>query len=260
MAFCQFCGKEVNEGEACGCAVEREVMGEPDQEVPAPEVTETPVQTQKTPVEVSEPAPAAEPVFTAYEPDETDDGAIVEKPKDTKVIIAFAAAAAVIVIAAIIILIVAAGGGYKKPVTDMVKAFNEGDGKILTDVIATEKMLKYFEKEDDMDYDDVCDQMEDMIDEVIEEWEEEYGDDPKISVKFGDKDKLDEDDIDEIEDIYKEEAEVKVKIEKAYELECEITIAGEDDDDEDDYDIVVFKVKDEGWKLYIYNEFLDNYF
>ena len=29
---------------------------------------------------------------------------------------------------------------------------------------------------------------------------------------------------------------------------------------EDDYDIVVFKVKDEGWKLYIYNEFLENYY
>ena len=232
MAFCQFCGKEVKEGEVCGCKIEREVMVEDKQEVPASAITET----------------HSEPAFSEYG---SEGGAVIEKPKDTKVIVAFAAAAAVIVIAAIIILIAAAGGGYKKPVKDFVKAFNECDGKLLTDTIATEKMIKYLDKEADMDYDDMCDEMEGMIDEILEEWEEDYGDDLRLSVKFEDKDELDKDDIEELEDYYKEQHNIKVKIEKAYELECVMTLVGEDDDDDEDVNMIVIKVRDEGWKLFI---------
>ena len=106
MAFCQFCGKEVKEGEVCGCKIEREVMVEDKQEVPASAITET----------------HSEPAFSEYG---SEGGAVIEKPKDTKVIVAFAAAAAVIVIAAIIILIVAAGGGGSEGKLTISEVYDE---------------------------------------------------------------------------------------------------------------------------------------
>ncbi|MBQ8786677.1 MAG: hypothetical protein IJZ61_03480 [Oscillospiraceae bacterium] len=216
MAFCQFCGKEVAEGEACGCASEREVM-----------------ESEK--VAEAKTSEAAE-----------------SKPVNSKaVIIAAAIAAAAIFITLIVLLIVSIGsGGYKKPVEQLVKAVNKGSGEILVEATCTDKMLRYFDKEEDMEYEDVCDEFDDMIDDFVDELEDEYGDNIKLSVKFEDKYELDEDEIEEIEDQYKRMG-YRTKIDKAYELECTFTIKGEDDDDEDDADIIVIKVKGEGWKLYV---------
>lgn len=221
MAFCQFCGKEVAEGEACGCEKEREIMGGEAAEAETAVKNNTPE--------------AAE-----------------SKPVNSKiVIIAAAIAAAAIFITLVVLLIVSIGsGGYKKPVEQLVKSINKGDGEILVEATCTEKMLRHFDKEEDMEYEDVCDEFEDMIDDVVDEWEDEYGDNIKLSVKFEDKYELDEDEIEEIEDQYKRMG-YRTKIDKAYELECTFTIKGEDDDDEDDADIIVIKVKDEGWKLCI---------
>lgn len=232
MAFCQFCGKEVKEGEVCGCRIGLDVMPAHNQENSAPAVTETPVEP-------------AVPAFSAYE---SGDGAIAKKPKGIKLIIAFAAA---VFLAIIIVPAIVGGSAYKMPVKNFVRAFNEGDGKLLTDTIATEKMIAYLEKEADMDYDDMCDEMEGMIDEILKSWEEDYGDDLRLSVKFEDKDELDKDDIDELEEYYKEQENIKVKIEEAYELECVMTLVGEDDDDDEDVNMIVIKVRDEGWKLFI---------
>lgn len=215
MAFCQFCGKEVAEGEACGCEKEREIMsGEA----------------------------AAENSVNAEE----------KKPANSKiVIIAAAIAAAAIFITLVVLLIVSIGsGGYKKPVEQFVKSINKGNGEILVEATCTEKMLRHFDKEEDMEYEDVCDEFEDMIDDVVDEWEDDYGDDIKLSVKIEDKYELDEDEIEEIEDEYKKMG-YRTKIDKAYELECTFTIKGEDDDDEDDADLIVIKVEGEGWKLYV---------
>lgn len=215
MAFCQFCGKEVAEGEACGCEKEREIIG-------GEAATENSVNTEE------------------------------KKPVNSKiVIIAAAIAAAAIFITLVVLLIVSIGSGScKKPVEQLVKSINKGDGEILVEATCTEKMLRHFDKEEDMEYEDVCDEFEDMIDDVVDEWEDDYGDDIKLSVKFEDKYELDGDEIEEIEDQYKRMG-YRTKIDKAYELECTFTIKGEDDDDEDDADIIVIKVKGEGWKLCI---------
>ncbi len=204
--FCQFCGKEVAEGENCGCAKEREAMnGE----------------------------------------------AAAEKKKGGAVPFIVAAVIALAAVAALIVLLVmSAGGGYKKPVEQFVKSFNECDGELLVEAMCTEKMLRYFDKEDDMEYEDVCDEFEDMIDDVIDDWEYDYGDNVKLSVQFGDKYELDEEEIEEIEDEYRDDG-YRVRIDKAYELECNLAIKGEDDKDDEDFDFIVIKVEDEGWKLYV---------
>lgn len=204
--FCQFCGKEIAEGETCGCAKEHGAM---------------------------------------------DGEAVAEKKKGGAVpfviaaVIAFAA-----VITLIVLLVMSAGGGYKKPVEQLVKSFNECDGEMLVEATCTKKMLRYYDKKKNWEYEDVCDEFEDLIDDAIDEWEYDYGDDIVFSIKFGDKYELDEDEIEEIEDEYRDNG-YRVKIDKAYELECNLAIAGEDDSDDDDYDFIVIKVEDEGWKLYM---------
>lgn len=231
MAFCQFCGREIDEGAACGCEKEREVLG-----TGAPETANN----------------SASVAYTAPEVNNINasNGVVAEKKKNnTVVFIIVAAVAAILIIAIIVLLVMSAGGGYKKPVNDFVKAFNNGEGEVLVEAICTEKMIRYFEKEDDMDYDDVCDEFEDMVDEVVETWEDEFGE-FKLSVKFEDKEELDEDEIEEIEEEYKDDG-YRVKIKKAYELECTLIIKGEDDDDDEDVDFVVMNVEGEGWKLYI---------
>lgn len=206
--FCQFCGKEIAEGETCGCAKEHEVM--------------------------------------------ENETAVESKPANSKVVIIIAAvAAAAVFITLVVLLIVSIGsGGCRKPVEQLVKSINKSDGEILVEATCTKKMLRYFDKEEDMEYEDVCDEFDDMIDDVVDEWEDDYGDNINLSVKFEDKYKLDEDEIEEIEDEYKSMG-YRVRIDKAYELECTFSIKGEDDKDEDDADLIVIKVENEGWKLYV---------
>lgn len=154
------------------------------------------------------------------------------------------------VVALIVLLVMSAGGGYRKPVEQFVMAVNECDGATLVEASCTKKMLRYFDKKKNWEYEDVCDEFEDMLDEAIEDWEDDYGDDVVLSVKFGDKYELDEEEIEEIEDEYKDNG-YRVKIDKAYELECNLAIVGDDDSDEEKLDLVAIKVEDEGWKLYM---------
>ncbi|MBQ7981371.1 MAG: hypothetical protein IJ305_07180 [Oscillospiraceae bacterium] len=202
--FCQFCGKEIAEGEVCGCANEREVLNE-----------------------VAE-----------------------NKNNGSGTFITVALIALGTVITLIVLLIVSVGGNYKKPVNQLVKAFNECDGEVLVEATCTKKMLRYYDKKKNWEYEDVCDEFEDMIDDAIDDWEDDFGDDVVLSVEFGDKYELDEDEIEEIEDDYKNNG-YRVKIDKAYELECNIAFVGEDDKDDEDYDLIVIKVEGEGWKLHM---------
>ncbi len=207
--FCQFCGKEIAEGEACGCAKEREALG-------------------KT-IENAEPE---------------------IRKNNTAFVIAAVAAIAVVVAIIVLLIVSVSGGGCKKPVDKFVKAMNECDGELLVEASCTDKLLRYLDREEDMEYEDVCDRFEDMIDDTIDDWEDYYGDNVKLSVKYGDKYELDDEEIEEIEDEYRADG-YRVKIEQAYEIECDFTIAGEDDKDDEKTDIIVIKVEDEGWKIYL---------
>lgn len=203
--FCQFCGKEIAEGEICGCAKEREIM---------------------------------------------DSETVAEKKKGgTAAFIIAAVIALAAVVTLIVLLVVSVGGGYRKPVEKFAEAVNEGDGEILAESVCTEKMLRYFRKEKDWDYEDVCDELEDMIDDRLESWERHHGDHVQLSVEFGDEYKLDEDEIEDIEDEYRDNG-YRVRIDKAYELECTVLIEGDEDGEKEEYDFIVIKVEDEGWKLY----------
>jgi hypothetical protein len=97
------------------------------------------------------------------------------------------------------------------------------------------------------DEDDLVDMMEESFDMIHEQWEEEYGDDIKISYKIKDAKKMDKDDLEDLQDEY-DDADIDIDIKQAYEVEVEVTIKGDDDDDEEDMDLVIIKV---GGKWYL---------
>ncbi len=125
MPFCQFCGKTLlNEGDRCGCAEEREILGEGD------------IQNEETSVSAQsdiESASGHEPINrkvakmlgqqnvpgrieSAGEPTlilnkNKPDGAPEEKPAKNKALIAMIAAASVVVVAGVVLLVLY-GLGY----------------------------------------------------------------------------------------------------------------------------------------------------
>jgi len=81
-----------------------------------------------------------------------------------------------------------------------------------------------------------------MEDVICSDMEDKYGKNIKISVDFKDKEKLDKDDIEDIENDFDDMYDEKISISKAYEVECEFTIKGKDDKDTDETSITVGKI------------------
>lgn len=150
------------------------------------------------------------------------------------------AAAAVILVILIVLVNLLFGGGYKKPVDNMVKAMETGKGKYLYKAMP-EFLIEYqYEDEKKSDiYDDLDESME-LITGMLEE---EYGDDIKISYKIKDKDKIDKDDLEDLEDSIKDKYDEKVRVSKGYELKVKMKIKGDDDKDEDTTTIKVYKIE-----------------
>ena len=78
--------------------------------------------------------------------------------------------------------------------------------------------------------------------------EDEYGDDIKVSYKIKDKEKIDKDDLEDLEDDIKDTYDEKVKVSKGYELKIEMKIKGDDDKEKDTTKIKVYKI-DGDWCL-----------
>ena len=163
--------------------------------------------------------------------------------------IVIGAAAVVVILIIVLLASLLGGGGYKKPVENIAKAFNKADGKALINAMFTDDLMEEFEDMLGDDKDDLYDQFDELLEEVMDEAEDEFGKNVKFSIKVTDKDKLDKDELEEIEDYYKDYLDTKVKISAGYELECEMSIKGKDDEEENDMDITVVKIKGEGWKV-----------
>ena len=115
------------------------------------------------------------------------------------------------------------------------------------------KITKLYHKEvikendwDDKGFRDDCEDLEEEWDEYIEDWEDEEGK-IKFSYKIKDVDDITGDDLDDIQDYYDDEYDLKVK--KAKKFEVEINVKYDDEEDETDEEIVVVKI---GGKWYLY--------
>lgn len=204
--------------------------------------------------------------------------------------------AGVVVALLLVVILVKAcvgGGSYDKPFKSMQKLMNKQSKDVdkyvdaLTPKFVSKaykdalKVLKKSDYKDDIEdmYDDVEDKLKDTFDNL----EDEFGKNVKFTYKITDKDKLDKDDLKDIQEAYQDlgsmlsaakasikesddlsdkEAEKlkkivgnlsddleKVKVTKGYEIDVKIKIKGKDDDDETELeDIKVIKVNGE-WMI-----------
>lgn len=153
---------------------------------------------------------------------------------------------ALAVVAVIIVLFMFKGclfGGAEKPIKNMIKYTETGKFKHLK-----KTMPKALVKA----YDDKLDDVEEMLEKA---WESEFEEGkPRVSYKVEDKDKLDKDELEDIEESI--EAQLKaldaddddVKVTKGYEYELEITTKYDGDKETEDETITVVKV-DGKWCL-----------
>lgn len=154
-------------------------------------------------------------------------------------------AAGIVVIILIVLLTKLFGPGsltLKGAVNDYYDAMVEQDGEAYIDCMYSSKMIKAIEKETDEDYDDLVDDIEDML---------EYSDVEKIKdLEIEDKDKLDKDDREEIEKGFRKAYDYTPNITKAYEVEVsyEYYDAYWEEWDDAEETLLVFKV---GGKWYI---------
>lgn len=130
--------------------------------------------------------------------------------------------------------------GYEKPIKYVCEGIEKGSFKT---------MMKAFpEYITDQLEDRYGEDLDDQMDDLVESLEDEYGKRVKVSYKITDKDKLDKDDIEDLEDRIKYNYDEKVKIKEAYELEVSMKIKGSEDKDEDETDVTVIKI---GSKWYL---------
>lgn len=104
---------------------------------------------------------------------------------------------------------------------------------------------------DDVGYDpdDIVEQYLDSQDDIMDDLEDELGDDVKFSYTVDDEDELSRKEMEELCE-YLEHYDVDTDdIKKAYELELYVTLEGDYDDEEDDITLIVYQL---GYKWYVF--------
>lgn len=231
MAFCKYCGNEIAEGETCTCA---ESQADKNNAAPA--------------APASAPTPSAAPTDNGSENKPSLGGLDAAKLKNFAPVAALCAAALLVII---LIVALCAGGGYKKPLKNFAKGINKEDAETFLSAFYSEDMIEDSDAYDG-DFDDAVDAFDDILDTMIDSLEDEYGKDVRLKIDIDSKKAVKSKKLKDFEDYYDDNFDMDVTIKKAYKVSCTFEIEGDKDDDEmDDIDLVLIKVKGEGWKIYM---------
>lgn len=161
-----------------------------------------------------------------------------EKKDNTKLYAIIGGIAGAVVLL-IIILAMVFGSSYKKPIDNYVKAYQK------TNVNAYLKtMPKFASKEYDSDDKD---DLKETLENKLEDLEDAYGKNVKISYKIIHKEKIDKDDLedfqDKLRDAYDDAKKSQTKVSSGYKLSVLVTIKGKDDSNTyTDDSVYVYKI------------------
>lgn len=168
-----------------------------------------------------------------------------------KSIVPVIAVAAVIVVIVLLVCKLIFGGGYKDPIDNMFKGMETGKGKYFYKALPEFLLEEQFE---DKKKSEIIDDLDELAEGILDNLEDEYGDDIKISVKYKDKNKIDKDDLEDLEEMYEDNYDSKVKISKGYEVEIKATIKGDDEKETDTTTLSVYKINGD-WCIMSFEEF-----
>ncbi len=151
------------------------------------------------------------------------------------------ACVAVVVIILVIVLVNLISGGYKGALKGYFGAIEDKDGKDYAQALMSDDMIDVVLDEADIDKDDFYDNYKEQAKSSYNTLKEDFGSSLSISFDVVDKEKIDKDDLEDLEDgldlIYD-----GIKVSKGYEVELEITVEGKDDEDTFDAVGTVLKV------------------
>ena len=167
---------------------------------------------------------------------------------NNKKIVIIAAAAVVALILIFNIIGGIAGHGKQSPkavVKAYVNAVEKQSGKKLYKLI-DKKVLKYAKDEEDMDKDEMIDQLDQILEYSGESLEYQVGKVKSIKVKFKKVKKLKGSKLEDKQEDYEDEYDIKVS--QVARVEGTIKVKGKDDDIENDFTMYVYK---RGGKWYL---------
>lgn len=149
---------------------------------------------------------------------------------------------AIIVVLAIIFGAIVPNVGYKGTINKFLNAIEDEDVEKYMEYVASYK----FDNNNDAD-----DAVEDDLKDWLEDLEYEYGENVKISIKVVDSDKLTEDRLEDIQDLYDDSEDCDdMEITKGYDVLVDLTVKGKDMDRETEkVNFIVIK-EDGKWKIW----------
>lgn len=152
----------------------------------------------------------------------------------------------VLIIALIIVSAIAFSGSYKDPLDNLVKVYEDGNGKALKNVMPAAQ-VEILEKTFDIVGEDIDDYFDETAKDVHDDIVSEYGPKPKISYEILEKEKLDKADLADIADDYSLSAlglskKSDVKVTEGYNLAVVLTIKGSTDSNTEKMILTVAKV------------------
>ena len=118
------------------------------------------------------------------------------KTGDKKTLAIVGGIGVVIIVLIVLLLTLIFGGGYKTPLNKIAKAMEDGNGKAYRQATMSSKYYKAM-KEDDDDFDD---DLNDDAKYMQKSLKYKYGSNLKVKFKVTDKEKLDEDDLEDYQD------------------------------------------------------------
>ncbi len=151
------------------------------------------------------------------------------------------ACVAVLAIILIIVVVNLISGGYKGALKDYFGAIEDKDGEAYAEALFSDDMIDYILDESGDDEDDFYDGYKDKAKNAYSSLKDEYGSGISISFDVTDKEKIDKDDLEDLEDSLNELYDDNINVSKGYEVELEIEVEGKDDDDTFDATAVMIK-------------------
>lgn len=221
--FCENCGTELKDTDKvcpnCGAQVENVKK----EDVKVETSTNTNVKAEKQ--------ESAEKTESNVNTNTNNSTNAAKKSNNTK-LFAIIGGVAVALIVFIAILIGTLSGSYTKPLDYMCKGLQKASSKTYV------KAFPSFMKSDIEKY-----YSDDTLEKQLDDFEDEYGKNIKISYKVLDKEKIDKDDLEKVEDKLKDRYDgKKIKVTAGYKLTVKMTIKGKTDKDSDTTKFYVYKI------------------
>ena len=140
-----------------------------------------------------------------------------------------------------LVLVFGGNGGMTKPIDNLIAITFKGKFEKIKDMAPAE-YWEYMEDEYDLDIDEMIEEAEENADDMMDFYEEEYGDNIRVSYKITKKKELSDKKLEGIAEALADAYDLdEDKFTSAYELDVEMTIKGSEDDDEEENEMTVIK-------------------